>query len=86
MKTTQQIIAEEKELIESNYPAWVKMTILGLMVKIRSLENQIRSSDQPFEQISLLAKQNTLLAVLSAMALAVDTEDASLLAKLRAYR
>jgi hypothetical protein len=86
MKSINQVISEEQELIESNYPAWVKMTTLGLMVKIRSLENQIRSSDQQSEQISLLAKQNTLSAALSAMTLAVDTEDTALLAKLRTYR
>jgi hypothetical protein len=86
MKTTQQIIEEEKQLIESNYPAWVKMTTLGLMVKIRSLENQIRSSEDSKTQLGLLARQNTLTAALTAMALAVDTEDATLLAKLRSYR
>jgi len=72
--------------MEGNFPAWFKVTTLAIMMRIRSLEKQVKATNTDSEKLNLLAKQNTLTATLSALAIGVDTEDTTLLMKLRSFK
>ena len=72
--------------MEGNFPAWLKVTTLAIMMRIRSLEKQVKATNTDSEKLNLLAKQNTLTATLSALAIGVDTKDTTLLTKLRSFK
>ena len=45
-------------ITEGKYPMWSKVVVGGIVVKIRSLQNQIRSEDDIKKKLSLISQQN----------------------------
>ena len=54
--------AEYTELKEGNYPAWVKITVGAMVLKVRNLSTRIQGETDPVKQNRLIAQQNKLLA------------------------
>ena len=68
-------------ITEGKYPMWSKVVVGGIVVKIRSLQNQIRSEDDIKKKLSLISQQNVLLSYISGLSVAVNSRDQKLLQK-----
>jgi hypothetical protein len=68
--------AEYTQLSEGTYPAWVKVTVGAMVLKVRNLSTRIRGETDP-------VKQNKLLAYVGGLGVAVGTSDRQLLGKLQ---
>ena len=70
---------KEYLLIESQqYPAWVKGTVLFLIMKIRSIENQIKTEKDVSKKLNLLSQQTKFNSLINTLGIAIDTKDKSL--------
>ena len=65
------------------YPGWVRVTVFGIVVKIRSLQKQIESESDPTKQNKLLSQQNTLISYITGLGIGVGTNDKQLITKMR---
>jgi hypothetical protein len=74
--------AEYTELTEGTYPAWVKITVGAMVLKIRNLSTRIQGETDPVKQNRLIAQQNKLLAYVGGLGVAVSTSDRQLMGKL----
>jgi len=70
-------------ITEGKYPMWSKVVVGGIVVKIRSLQNQIRSEDDIKKKLSLISQQNVLLSYISGLSVAVNSRDQKLLQKIK---
>ena len=70
-------------ITEGKYPMWSKVVVGGIVVKIRSLQNQIRSEDDIKKTLSLISQQNVLLSYISGLSVAVNSRDQKLLQKIK---
>ena len=70
-------------ITEGKYPMWSKVIVGGIVVKIRSLQNQIRSEDDIKKKLSLISQQNVLLSYISGLSVAVNSRDQKLLQKIK---
>ena len=70
-------------ITEGKYPMWSKVVVGGIVVKIRSLQNQIRSEDDIKKKLSLISQQNVLLSYISGVSVAVNSRDQKLLQKIK---
>lgn len=77
MLTFKQFVAE------GGYPAWVKVSVGAMVLKVRNLSAQIERETDPVKQNRLLAQQSKLLAYVAGLGVAMGTNDANLLAKLK---
>ena len=75
--------AEYTQLSEGTYPAWVKVTVGAMVLKVRNLSARIERENDPVKQNRLLAQQNKLLAYVSGLGVAVSTSDKQLMGKMR---
>ena len=75
--------AEYTALNEGNYPAWVKVTVGAMVLKVRNLSSRIEREDDPVKQNRLIAQQNKLLAYVVGLGVAVSTSDKQLLSKIK---
>jgi len=75
--------AEYTELTEGTYPAWVKVTVGAMVLKVRNLSARIERENDPVKQNRLLAQQNKLLAYVSGLGVAVSTSDRQLMGKMQ---
>ena len=73
--------AEYTALNEGNYPAWVKVTVGAMVLKVRNLSIRIEREPDPMKQNRLIAQQNKLLAYMGGLGVAVSTNDAQLIGK-----
>jgi hypothetical protein len=71
-------------LHEGTYPAWVRVSVGAMVLKIRNLAGRIEREKDPAKQNALLAQQSKLQAYLSGLAVAVGSTDRQLMGKLRA--
>ena len=78
--------AEYTALNEGNYPAWVKVTVGAMVLKVRNLSARIEREDDPVKQNKLIAQQNKLLAYLGGLGVAVSTSDRQLMGKLHSVQ
>ena len=78
MLSFRQFIEERK-----SHPMWVKGAAIGLTMKLSDLEKQIRSSKDPVKQNILIARQNKLIGYMNGLGLAIDTNDKSLMGRMR---
>ena len=69
-------------LHEGTYPAWVKVTVGAMVLKVRALAGRIESETDPVKQNRLIAQQNKLLAYVGGLGVAVSTSDKQLMGKL----
>lgn len=76
MMTFKQFVAE------GGYPAWVKVSVGAMVLKIRGLASQIERETDPVKQNRLLAQQSKLLAYVAGLGVAVSTSDQQLMGKL----
>jgi hypothetical protein len=70
-------------LNEGSYPLWTKAVIAGLVLKVRTLSNQIERERDPAKQNQLIGQQNKLLAYLNGLGIAVGTKDQQLMTSVR---
>ena len=75
--------AEYTQLNEGTYPAWVKVTVGAMVLKVRNLSARIERENDPVKQNRLLAQQNKLLAYVSGLGVAVSTSDRQLMGKMQ---
>ena len=75
--------AEYTELTEGTYPAWVKITVGAMVLKVRNLSTRIQGETDPVKQNRLIAQQNKLLAYVGGLGVAVSTSDNQFMNKLR---
>lgn len=68
---------------EGKYPMWVRITVGGLVLKMRNLNQQIESEKDPQKQNQLISQQNTLLSYISGLGVGVGSTDSVLLKRLR---
>ena len=76
MMTFKQFVAE------GGYPAWVKVSVGAMVLKVRNLSAQIERETDPIKQNKLLAQQSKLLAYVAGLGVAVSTSVQQLLSKL----
>jgi|GEM_PF-556046 hypothetical protein len=69
-------------LHEGTYPAWVKVTVGAMVLKVRALAGRIERETDPVKQNRLIAQQNKLLAYVGGLGVAVSTSDKQLMGKL----
>jgi hypothetical protein len=62
---------------------WLKVTTAGLVMKVRSLQQQIDQSKDAVVQNKLIAQQNNLLSYISGLGIAVSSSDRALLNRLK---
>lgn len=65
------------------YTGWVRVTVFGIVVKIRSLQKQIESESDPTKQNILISQQNTLISYINGLGIGVGTNDDQLISKMR---
>ena len=75
--------AEYTALNEGTYPAWVKVTVGAMVLKVRNLSARIERENDPVKQNRLLAQQNKLLAYVRGLGVAVSTSDRQLMGKMQ---
>ena len=56
-------ITESMEIVESNFPIWVRMVVGGLVVKLRNINKKIESSDDPIEQNKLISQSKVATVI-----------------------
>jgi len=76
MMTFKQFVAE------GGYPAWVKVSVGAMVLRVRNLAAQIERETDPVKQNKLLAQQSKLLAYVAGLGVAVNTGDQQLIGKL----
>jgi hypothetical protein len=76
-------ITESMEIVESNFPIWVRMVVGGLVVKLRNINKKIESSDDPIEQNKLISQQNTLLGYINGLGIGITSDDKVLLQRMK---
>ena len=70
-------------MTEGRYPVWTKAVTVGLVIKIRSLSIAIEREQDPVKQNKLIAKQNRLIAYMTGLGIAVNSNDQRLMASVR---
>ena len=70
-------------LNESRYPAWVKVVVGSIVIKLNNLATQIQQETDPKKQNQLIAQQNKLLGYISGLGIGVNSNDPKLMTKLR---
>jgi len=72
-----------QHLHEGAYPAWVKVTVGAMVLKVRNLSTRIERETDPVRQNRLIAQQNKLLAYVGGLGVAVSTNDQRLMRKMQ---
>ena len=75
--------AEYTALNEGTYPAWVKVTVGAMVLKVRNLSARIERENDPVKQNRLIAQQNRLLAYMGGLGVAVSTNDRQFIGRLK---
>jgi hypothetical protein len=70
-------------LHEGTYPAWVKVTVGAMVLKVRNLTGRIERETDPVKQNRLIAQQNKLLAYVGGLGVAISTSDKQLMGKMQ---
>ena len=71
------------QLSEGKYPMWLRITVGGLVIRIKNLSKQIENEKDPQKQNNLISQQNTLLSYISGLSVGVGSTDQILLKKLK---
>jgi len=71
------------QLSEGKYPMWLRITVGGLVIRIKNLSKQIENEKDPQKQNKLISQQNTLLSYISGLGVGVGSTDQILLKKLK---
>ena len=68
---------------EGKYPMWLRITVGGLVLKVRNLNQQIQTEKDPKKQNQLISQQNTLLSYISGLGIGVSSTDSVLLKRIK---
>jgi hypothetical protein len=68
------------------HPTWVRISVAGMVMKIRNLSSKIDSEDDPVIQNKLISQQNKLLSYITGLGIGVGTSDSVLLKRMRSYK
>ncbi len=68
---------------EGKYPLWLRITIGGMIIKMKNLQNQIEVEKDPIEQNKLISQQNSLLSYIGGLGIGVGSTDKILLKRLK---
>jgi len=68
---------------EGKYPMWLRLVVGGYVIKIRNLENRIRSETDVKKKMDLISSQNSMLSYISGLGIGVGSSDKVLLNKLK---
>ena len=68
---------------EGKYPMWLRITVGGIVLKIRNLNTQIQTEKDPKKQNQLISQQNTLLSYISGLGIGISSTDNTLLKRLK---
>ena len=74
---------QETHLSEGKYPMWLRVTVGGLVIKIKNLSNQIQNEKDPQKQNKLISQQNNLISYISGLGIGVGSTDNVLLNKIK---
>lgn len=77
--------AQYTALNEGTYPAWVKVNVGAMVLKVRNLSARIERENDPVKQNRLIAQQSKLLAYVSGLGVAVSTSDRELMRKVTSH-
>tara|TARA_B100001093_G_scaffold173449_1_gene166323 strand:+ start:24 stop:284 length:261 start_codon:yes stop_codon:yes gene_type:complete len=72
-----------QQLTEGKYPLWVKITVGGLVLRMRNLSNRIRSETDPKKQNDLISQQNSILSYIGGLSIGVTSKDPQLLNRMK---
>lgn len=70
-------------LTEGKYPLWLRLSVGGIVLKIKNLQTKIENEEDPIEQNRLISQQNTLISYISGLGIGVGSTDNVLLNKLK---
>ena len=62
---------------------WLRLVVGGMVLKIRNLENRIKSEKDEKKKLDLISSQNSMLSYISGLGIGVGSSDKVLLSKLR---
>lgn len=68
---------------EGKYPLWVKITVGGLVLRMRNLSNRIRTETDPKKQNDLISQQNSILSYIGGLGIGVTSKDPQLLNRMK---
>mgnify|MGYP001223103182 FL=1 len=71
------------QLTEGKYPLWVKVTVGGLVLKMRNLTNRINTETDPKKQNDLISQQNSILSYIGGLGIGVTSKDPQLLNRMK---
>lgn len=71
------------EIKEGKYPLWLRVTVGGLVMRIRNLSTQIQNEKDPFKQNHLISQQNSLISYITGLGIGVGSTDQVLLKRLK---
>ena len=71
------------EINEGKYPMWLRVTVGGLVMRIRNLSNQIQNEKDPLKQNNLISQQNSLISYITGLGIGVGSTDQVLLKRLK---
>ena len=71
------------QIVEGKYPMWLRITVGGLVMRIKNLSNQIQNEKDPNKQNKLISQQNTLISYISGLGIGVGSTDRTLLQRLK---
>lgn len=74
------------KLNEGKYPMWVRFTVGGMVLKVRSLSKQIESETDLKRQNNLISQQNKIISYINGLTIGVGTDDQILLKKLKTMK
>jgi len=77
--------AQYTALNEGTYPAWVKVTVGAMVLKVRNLSTRIEREPDPVKQNKLISQQNKLLAYVAGLGVAVNTGDRQMMGRLHQF-
>ena len=67
---------------EGKYPMWLRV-VVGIVLKVRNLENMIKTEKDIDKKMDLISRQNSLISYIGGLITAVGSTDRILLNKLR---
>ncbi|URQ86301.1 hypothetical protein J8Z28_17565 [Pseudoalteromonas sp. SCSIO 43088] len=68
---------------EGKYPVWVRLTVSGLVLKVRNLSKSIENEQDPVKQNKMIAQQNKLISYINGLGIAIGTSDKTLLRRIK---
>ena len=71
------------QLSEGKYPMWLRITVGGLVIRIKNLSKQIENEKDPQKQNKLISQQNTLLSYISGLGIGVGSSDIVLMRRFK---